>query len=272
MGDQTVMTSNGRSEMDRTKQQDPDPPERREVADPNPRGAGLKARAVKAVCYSLPLVLVAAGTAVGVNRVLGGWTVQEATFRTDANSDPARGEGPTDDVILLGDSITEVTSKLVQDSLSGQFNIRIRGRGGYRIEEMEPYAIELATTRPEQVVINLGTNDVLKNWPMAQSIEGINRLLDQFAEVRCVHIVTVNELIALPADDQAINQRSLFLNLAIHQIARSRNIKVIDWAKNLHTEANAGYPRGELTSDSIHPNGLGRQRLIQLYRDSLRSC
>jgi lysophospholipase L1-like esterase len=225
-----------------------------------------------ALCFALPLVLVAGGTVAGVNRVLGGWTEHQDAFRVDANTDPARGPGQADDVILLGDSITEGTASALQASLSSEFKIRTRGRGGYRIEEMEPYAVELATTQPEQVVINLGTNDVLKNWPIAQSIAGIDRLLDEFAQVRCVHIVTINELIDQPADDQTINERALFLNLSIHRIAKNRNIKVIDWTKALHTEADQGYPRGQLTSDSIHPNSLGRQKLIQMYRDSLRSC
>jgi hypothetical protein len=229
-------------------------------------------RMARIFCYVLPLVLVAAGTAFGVNRAMAGWQNHAEVFQADANAETTKGPGPSDDVIILGDSITEQSARPLHDSLSNEFRLRIRGRGGYRVEDMEPYAIESATSRPEQVVINLATNDVLQQWPIERTIAAYERLLDDYSAVRCVHVVTITEMITPPPDDTEINLRAVLLNLTLHKLAANRNLKVIDWTKLMHSEESQGNPRGPLTSDGIHPNSYGRQKLVQMYRDSLRSC
>jgi hypothetical protein len=242
-----------------------------EPADPDV-GRRPKERLISVACYVLPLLLVAAGTAFGVNRAMAGWQNHTEAFQVDVNAETARGPGQTDDVIILGDSITEQSARALRDSLSNEFRLRIRGRGGYRVEDMEPYAIESATTRPEQVVINLATNDVLQQWPIQRTIEAYERLLEDYSAVRCVHVVTITEMITPPADDTEINLRAVLLNLTLHKLAATKNLKIIDWTKLMHTEESQGWPRGALTSDGIHPNSYGRQKLVQMYKDALRSC
>ena len=187
------------------------------------------------------------------------------------SNEPATGPGPTDDVSLIGDSITEQSEPVLHQVLDPTFKVRVRGRGGYRIEELEPYAIELATTKPEQVVINLGTNDVLKNWPVEKATAAMNRMVSTFKGARCVHIVTITEGMQSAQDPNQAARARVF-NLQLRLIAFEHNLGVIDWATLIREDAAAGSPKGPLTSDTVHPTEEGQRRLAELYKSSLDGC
>ena len=116
--------------------------------------------------------------------MLGGLAVGRVADRADARRNatvdatagpPPTGPDPTDDVAIIGDSITEQAEPLLLAELQPDSVVRVRGRGGYRIEQMEPYAVEAAAAEPEQVIINLGSNDVLLSWPLERSVEAYTR-------------------------------------------------------------------------------------------------
>lgn len=208
--------------------------------------------------------------------VLGGLALRRVVHRIDeppvaTAADPAPGPGPTDDIVLLGDSITEQSDHTFRQQLPSDYRLRIQGRGGYRIEEMEPYADELASTNPEQVVINLGSNDVLLNWPIESSVAAYNRLLDTFHSVRCVHLVTVGERFY---SDKVPNlhEHGIALNEELRKLAKARGYDVIDWAGAVNADVAAGEPKGPLTTDTVHPTPEGERRLSELYRTALDNC
>jgi hypothetical protein len=149
--------------------------------------------------------------------------------------------------------------------------VRVRGRGGYRIEQMEPYAVEAAAAEPEQVIINLGSNDVLLGWSLDRSVEAYTRLLDYFDDARCVHVVTVNEKF-FSMTDSGLGYRALLLNAQIRELAAANGADVIDWAAMVRDYEATGSPFGPITSDSVHPTDLGDQMLADAYRESLRTC
>lgn len=226
--------------------------------------------ATGSVALALLLVLVLGGLAIG--RVKTRFDARRDALSTDVvRNEPTAGPGPTDDVVLVGDSITEQSEPTLRQVLDPTFKVRVRGRGGYRIEEMEPYAIELATTKPEQVVINLGTNDVLTNWPVEKATAAMNRMMATFKNARCVYIVTITEgMLSLEDPNQAA--RALVFNLELRRIAAAHNVKIIDWAGLIRSDTASGSLRGELTYDTVHPTEEGRRRLGELYRSSLEEC
>lgn len=232
----------------------------------------MKDRVATIAAVALALVLVVVFGGVALRRVTTRWEAQRANAAADAEqAEPQAGPGPTDDVVVVGDSITEGGDPILRRELSPPYHLRIRGRGGYRIEEMEPYAIELATTRPEQVVINLGSNDILKSWPAANSAVALSRMLDRFDGARCVHLVTVNEYFA-PGDDLTTHDRAVALNAEIRRVATSRGHDVIDWSALVGRYLAAGQPDGPITEDSVHPTERGQVELAGLYREALDRC
>ena len=223
-----------------------------------------------AVALALALVLVLSGLAI--DRVVKRWDARHAGLSArSASNEPAAGPGPTDDVSLVGDSITEQSESVLHQTLDPAFKVRIRGRGGYRIEEMEPYAIELATAKPEQVIINLGTNDVLKNWPIDKATAAMNRMVATFKSARCVYIVTITEGLYSEQDPNQ-SARALVFNLELRRVAASHGVKVIDWAGVVAQDAAAGSPKGPLTADTVHPTEEGQRQLAQLYKGALETC
>ena len=229
-------------------------------------------RAFTTATVIVTLVLVLVLSSVGLSRVRTRWDERHAAIGSGfVSNEPATGPGPTDDVSLIGDSITEQSEPVLHQVLDPTFKVRVRGRGGYRIEELEPYAIELATTKPEQVVINLGTNDVLKNWPVQKATAAMNRMVTTFKSARCVYIVTITEGMRSEIDPNQ-SARALVFNLELRRIAAAHNVRIIDWAALIRDDAAAGSPRGALTSDTVHPTEEGRRRLAELYREALTGC
>jgi hypothetical protein len=231
---------------------------------------GNRLVAVGAVVLALLLVVVLGGLAL--HRVSARFEARRDAFTADARSSELdAGPGPTDDVALVGDSITEQSEATLHAELDGTFHVRVRGRGGYRIEEMEPYAIELATTRPEQVIINLGSNDALKSWPLDKSVQALRRLIKDFEGTRCLHLVTINEAMV---NDRVpdLSDRAAALNGEIRRIAATENFNVIDWSRAVADDAKAGSPGGGVTSDSIHPTPAGQKLLAGLYKTALGTC
>lgn len=235
------------------------------------RGNVQTSRAVTygAVALAVSLVVVLGGLALG--RV-----VDRAEARRDAGVDasagpPPTGPSPTDDVAIIGDSITEQAAPLLLEELQPTSVVRVRGRGGYRIEQMEPYAVEAAAAEPEQVIINLGSNDVLVGWPLDRSVDAYARLLDYFDDARCIHLVTVNRGFESPADT-GLAYRALLINGQIRELADAAGADVIDWAQMVIDYEAAGSPFGPITYDSVHPTELGQQMLADAYREALRTC
>jgi hypothetical protein len=237
---------------------------------PERDGDGNRGLAAFAVVLTLVLVAVLGGLAL--HRVSARFEARRDAFAADARpSEIDAGPGPTDDVALVGDSITEQSEAMLHSILDPTYHVRIRGRGGYRIEEMEPYAIELATTHPEQVVINLGSNDALKSWPLDKSVLALKRLIADFKGARCLHLVTVNESIV---NDRVpdLASRTAALNAEIRRIAATENFNVIDWSRAVSDDVAAGSPNGGVTSDTVHPTPEGQRVLAELYKTALGTC
>jgi lysophospholipase L1-like esterase len=225
------------------------------------------------------MTYAAVALAVALVAVLGGLALGRVTDRADARRDltvdaggpPPTGPSPIDDVVIIGDSITEQAEPLLLDQLQPDSVVRVRGRGGYRIEQMEPYAIEAAAAEPEQVIINLGSNDVLLNWPLDRSVDAYTRLLDYFSDARCVHVVTVNQGFRSDADS-GLAFRALLLNNQIRELATAHGADVIDWSTLVALYEGSGSPDGPITSDSIHPTAVGEQIMADAYEEALRTC
>lgn len=222
-----------------------------------------------AVALALALVLVLGGLAVG--RVTERADARRDAGVTTSPGPPPTGPEPTDDVVIIGDSITEQAEPLLLEQLQPDSVVRVRGRGGYRVDQMEPYAVEAASAEPEQVIVNLGSNDVLTSWPLDRSVEAYTRLLDYFDDARCVHLVTVNEGF-LSSSDSGLAFRALLLNAQIRSLASANGARVIDWSKMVADYQAAGEPYGPITTDSVHPTELGQTMLADAYREALRTC
>jgi GDSL-like Lipase/Acylhydrolase family len=170
----------------------------------------------------------------------------------------------------LGDSITDQARTPLVDDLDADPSL-IKAISGIKIELMVGPAMELAAVHPSQVVINLGTNNVLAGSPVDGEVDGLIRLVDLFPDASCVHLVTINEHMIQQERDVNVGARQL--NDRLHAVAAANpRVRIVDWAKIVDDYDAAGDPDGPITTDTVHPAPAGQKLLLDAYRASIASC
>jgi lysophospholipase L1-like esterase len=185
-----------------------------------------------------------------------------------------------DAVVLLGDSITDWNRGPLTDALGETYQLTIEAQAGAPTDELMPAATTLAATRPDQVVINLGTNDIASGRSAAATAEDLDLMVRRFPPptgdgegTQCVHLVTVNTHMRTLRDEADV-RRAEDLNRRIRRIAETRpNVDVIEWDRIIDEDWDEHPPAGTLTEDTIHPTTPeGRAKLVSLYADALDGC
>jgi lysophospholipase L1-like esterase len=172
---------------------------------------------------------------------------------------------------LVGDSITDQSRSVLERELGSAYSVEVDGVGGARVDQMQGEADKLAATKPQQLVINLGTNDVVGKFPVDQSIQQYEAMIAKFPDVKCLHLVTVNENIVSFTDPE-LPKRTADFNNRVRDLANRHHGRVIDWAQIVKDYLAAGEPDGHLSSDTIHPTEMGQQKLAAAYLASLDAC
>jgi hypothetical protein len=170
----------------------------------------------------------------------------------------------------LGDSITDQAREPLVAELGADPDL-IKAISGIKIEMMAGPAMELAAANPTQVVINLGTNNVLAGSQVDGEVAALRGLIDRFPNARCVHLVTINDRMYAP--DRDVNAGSRALNDQLRALAAADSrLRIVDWAKIVEDYDAAGDPDGPVTTDTVHPAPAGQKLLLDAYRASIDSC
>ncbi|MBK5221931.1 MAG: SGNH/GDSL hydrolase family protein [Acidimicrobiia bacterium] len=180
-------------------------------------------------------------------------------------------DGP--DVLVVGDSITDMSREAIIGAVADdQIELRIEAVPGATSTQMRERVTPLAGEVGEQVVINLGTNDIIGGRDPAETAVEIAALVDQHPGVRCVHVTTVNPGVVTFVDAD-VDQQVIAFNLGMFDLERQRlHVNVIDWAGALADPPDGGVATDYLEDDGIHPNEAGTQLLARLYAEALASC
>jgi lysophospholipase L1-like esterase len=177
-------------------------------------------------------------------------------------------------VVLAGDSITELSAGALAGPIDGTVGIGgndvvVVARSGATAAEMEPEVVATSADDPRQVVINLGTNDVVRTGDVAGALASVERMAAAFPGAACVHLVTMSESMVSFEDPVGPGERAAELNRALVDLAGRNGYRLIRWDEIVA----AGVARGEpLTLDSIHPDPAGEQLLAEAYRDAVDAC
>lgn len=177
-------------------------------------------------------------------------------------------------VSVLGDSITSFDQPQLEQSIGADHDLAISGNFGYTVAEVLPAARVVAARRDEQVIINLGTNDVQGGVPLDRSMAAMAEMVALFPAARCIHLVDVNEHMVDTRTGRPTGAAARRFNEALRALARrTPRVSVIDW-----NAAAAGAlddhdpPTSTLTKDSVHPTAAGNDRLNELYAEALDRC
>jgi lysophospholipase L1-like esterase len=175
-------------------------------------------------------------------------------------------------VVLLGDSITDMSAPVFQQTLGGKYDLIVSGVPNARADDREPDVPALAATQPKQVVINLGTNDILHNTSLDEAVASLTRIGGSFPSASCIHLVTINEgMIDFSQPD--LHDRSVTLNQRVRALADEHHWHIIDWNAAAQAYEASGEKEGPLSTDTVHPTAeKGQPILADAYLRGLQTC
>ena len=205
----------------------------------------------------MQLLAVVLGLGVSASML---WASQSATARTDL---------PT--VAIVGDSITEQGTSVLTEDLTGGWRLRVDGRSGYTISQQVPAAQSLAARDPHQVIINLGTNDVIRAADLDQSAAILRQLVALFDGATCIHLVNINEGIVIGGLSFAPQAAQLNRDM-VGIAADDPRVDVLDWSAAVRADTDVSHQDDPLLKDTVHPTPRGQHVLAGLYADALAAC
>jgi hypothetical protein len=205
-------------------------------------------------------VIIGAGIAIVVLVVV---TIQVA-YKTGVIDDEQRPR-----VLVLGDSISDRGQRSLRDEVGGAFDVSIDGKASFTAEMMFPAAQRWSTRDFEQVIINLGTNDIAQGVDVDQSTLMLARMVDLYPEAVCVHLVTITE--AMPEEaGPDVRRRAAELNERMRALAEeNQRVRIVDWAAIVREQVGQGR---EPTLDGVHPTTETHPLLAAAQAESLDAC
>jgi hypothetical protein len=226
--------------------------------DAAPRSHGARLRGDGGYVSDVPLPVI---LAVGVLIV----TVAVLAIRLASGSSLDESKPP---VLVLGDSITDHGQRELRDSLGPIYSLSVEGQDNFRVDDLLPVASRWATRDFDQVVVNLGTNDVMQGWPMDQTEAGMQKLVGLFPNADCIHLTTLSEL--FPERSASVRPDAATFNRAIQDMSTADpRIRIVDWNAIVVDQAAKGV---DVTSDGVHPTKDGQRLLVTAYERSMASC
>jgi lysophospholipase L1-like esterase len=172
-------------------------------------------------------------------------------------------------LVIIGDSITGLTAKVVEKRFSTSFEVTTNAKWGARVDEQLQAAELLAATEPDVVIINLGSNDALQDWPIEDTRAALLKMLALFKNADCVRFTTIST--SMNQESKPHKASAETINVALQAIALAQRKRpqagLVEWDSRIQSQGVAA-----LTSDTIHPNDAGALQLVDAYADSLASC
>jgi lysophospholipase L1-like esterase len=187
---------------------------------------------------------------------------------------PACSSSTGDTVSVLGDSITSFDQPKLEQGIGADHDLAVSGNFGRTTAEVLPEARVTAARGNDQVIINLGTNDVQGGLPLDRSMDAMRTMVGLFPAARCVHLVNVNEHMVDAKTGRATTEAARRFNDALEALANEQpRVSVIDWNAEVEDTLNDGNPpTSTLTKDTVHPTDEGNDRLNDLYASALDAC
>lgn len=156
--------------------------------------------------------------------------------------------------VVVGDSIGVLSSPAIHDALD-DVHVVVDAVDGATIAQQRRTISRVIATRPDALVIELGTNDM--TTPLDTLLTEVDDVLDEASDLDCVAWVPVR----LPTEHAAA------LNDHLRAEAAGRtNLHIVDWIA-----AADGHPDW-FQPDGVHPNAAGQAGLAAAIADTVRSC
>jgi lysophospholipase L1-like esterase len=172
-------------------------------------------------------------------------------------------------VAIVGDSITALSDQWygrLDPALADTYAYNVAATTGMRIDQMQPELDRLLTAWPDDVVINLGTNDMTQSWPTWE--QSFDAMWAAVADESCVVYVTLRTHVSWPVGAQ--------INAKIAATAAANpNVRIYDWETDINAAIAALQADTSLPPpmyDPVHPTPAGSEILAAGIRGALDTC
>ena len=150
-------------------------------------------------------------------------------------------------VVIIGDSmIKHLDPKRIQNGLQNQ-KVTIKTFSGARIDGMKHYAVPTLATKPNTLIVHIGTNDLRNNTPsnLLTSLEELGEMIMQYTDKNTNLIWS--EIITR-TDDPTLTNKVNLVNNGLARLCETRNWGLI---KNNNITGNL------LNNSGLHLNKQG---------------
>ena len=140
------------------------------------------------------------------------------------------------------------------------------GRPGGTFADLQGDADEVATTGPDVVVINLGSNDALKQVGTETTLAELDAMYEKFAESRVVAVAVTTRFTDSWFDvrAQAVND-----HLRTGRDERGVPAAVVAWDEIVAADDHDAPAGDPILTDGLHPSLRGRARLARAVADTV---
>ncbi|KAJ4369602.1 hypothetical protein N0V83_005364 [Neocucurbitaria cava] len=168
---------------------------------------------------------------------------------------------------------TDFVGTLPAQGCGFQYDGENEGHGGFlaiNIADQNQLPGWLSSTKPDIVMMHLGTNDVWNNRSPAEITTAFSKLVDQMRASKSSMKILVAKIIPMnPPNCGECGARVVALNSVIDSWAAGKNsssspITVVDtWT---------GFDTATMTGDGVHPNDVGNKKLAETWFAPLASA
>lgn len=172
-------------------------------------------------------------------------------------------------VAVVGDSITHEAEAELRAALGTIPDVTVTalvGRPGGTFADLQDDADEVAASVPDIVVINLGSNDALKQVDTETTLAEVDAMCDKFPESLIVAVAVTTRFTDSWFDvrAQAVND-----HLRAGRDERGVPAAVVAWDEIVAAD-DAAAPAGDpILTDGLHPSLRGRARLARAVADTV---
>ena len=136
------------------------------------------------------------------------------------------------------------------------------GHPGYRIDQVAAGADAwIAAAKPDVVLLNAGTNDMIQNFDLANAPARLSALIDQILRDAPAAKLVVSTLV--PNADATVNGRANAFNAKIPAIVAGKGARV------RLADFNANLTLADIGPDGIHPTDDGYAKLAAVWFSAL---
>ena len=192
---------------------------------------------------------------------------REQSNQTEANDDKIKRSQKTSaqasksKVVIIGYfMIKHLDPKRIQNGLQNR-KVTIKTFPGARIDDMKHYAVPTLATKPNTLIVHIGTNDLRNNTPsnLLSSLEGLGEMIMQYTNKNTNLIWS--EIITR-TDDPTLTNKVNLVNNSLARLCETRNWGLI---KNNNITGNL------LNNSGLHLNKQGTAALAKNIKQCIIS-